>query len=93
MTSEYPRLIKLVSDGDPTTQYDTAVYAVDSDDGKRRPFFNETIYFSWFTDFSRVEELTLTEMAAIPLGASMPMHHGTWLSDRQMKEESEPGES
>ncbi|OGL82963.1 hypothetical protein A3B32_00710 [Candidatus Uhrbacteria bacterium RIFCSPLOWO2_01_FULL_53_9] len=78
-TSSYPRLVKLEDDGDPNTQHDTAVYAVDPDDGKRRPFFNETIYFSWFTDFSRVEILTPETMAAIPLGKPMWMHHGTWL--------------
>lgn len=78
-TSSYPRLVKLADDGNPDTQHDTAVYAIDPDDGRRRPFFNETIYFSWFTDFSRVEVLTPEAIAAIPLGASMWMHHGTWL--------------
>jgi hypothetical protein len=79
ITDNYPRLITLPDDGDPSTQYDTAVYAVNSDDGKRRPFFNETIYFSWFTDFSRVEVISAAEMASIPLGAPMWMHQGTWL--------------
>lgn len=74
----FPRLIKLVDDGDATTQHDTAVYVVDAE-GKRRPFSNETIYFSWFRDFSEVEELNSDAMAAIPLGAAVPMHQGTWL--------------
>lgn len=77
--SAFPRLVKLPDDGDPNTQHDTAVYAVDSDDGKRRPFFNETIYFSWFTDFNRVEVISAEEMAAMPLGKPMWMHQGTWL--------------
>ncbi|NQV11996.1 hypothetical protein HQ524_01405 [Candidatus Uhrbacteria bacterium] len=76
--STYPRLIKLVSDGDPSTQYDTAVYAID-DQGKRRPFSGESTYFSWFEDFDAVEELSPSAMATYSLGATMPMHHGTWL--------------
>lgn len=79
VNSAFPRLVKLPDDGDPSTQYDTAVYAIDSDDGKRRPFFNETIYFSWFTDFSRVEVISAQEMATLPLGKPMWMHQGTWL--------------
>ncbi|HJN84755.1 MAG TPA: hypothetical protein QF873_00365 [Patescibacteria group bacterium] len=76
--STYPRLVKLVSDGDPSTQYDTAVYAID-DHGKRRPFSGESTYFSWFEDFDEVVELSPSAMAAYSLGATMPMHHGTWL--------------
>ncbi|PIR47727.1 hypothetical protein COV06_01905 [Candidatus Uhrbacteria bacterium CG10_big_fil_rev_8_21_14_0_10_50_16] len=74
----YPRLVKLTDDHNASTQYDTAVYAIDSQ-GKRRPFSNETIYFSWFPGFDDVEEISASEMASIPLGAAMPMHQGTWL--------------
>ena len=76
--STYPVLVKLESDGDPSTQYDTAVYAID-DQGKRRPFSGESTYFSWFEDFDEVVELSPSAMAAYSLGATMPMHHGTWL--------------
>ncbi|HBU28027.1 TPA: hypothetical protein DEB00_02825 [Candidatus Uhrbacteria bacterium] len=74
----YPRLVKLVDDHNASTQHDTAVYAIDTS-GKRRPFSNETIYFSWFADFDAVETIPADQMAAIPLGAAMPMHQGTWL--------------
>lgn len=78
LTEYAPRLIKLFNDGDPQTQHDTTVYLVDSE-GKRRPFSNEVIYFSWFTGFSTVEEISPAEMASIIVGAPMPMHYGTWL--------------
>ncbi len=80
VTSSYPRLVKLPSDEDLSTQYDTAVYAIDPNTGKRRPFFNETIYRSWFgSDFDRVEIVSATEMASYSLGAPMFMHPGTYL--------------
>ena len=78
ITSVTPRLVKLFNDGDPATQYDTTVYVIDNE-GKRRPFSHEVIYFSWFTDFSLVEEISLEEMSSITVGAPMPMHYGTWL--------------
>lgn len=74
----FPALYKIQDDSNPATTHDTAVYAIDSE-GKRRPFTNETVYFSWFDSFSEVVEITPEAMADIPLGASMPMHHGTWL--------------
>ena len=80
IASTFPRLVKLPSDGDANTQYDTAVYAIDPLTGKRRPFFNETIYRSWFgSSFDRVEIITAEEMAAYPMGSSMFMHPGTYL--------------
>lgn len=76
--STYPQLVKLEDDGDTETTHDTAVYAIDNE-GYRRPFTNETVYFSWFTDFSQVTTLSPSSMATVPLGAPMPMHQGTWL--------------
>jgi len=78
ITHVVPRLVKLFNDGDPATQYDTTVYVIDSEE-KRRPFSHEVIYFTWFTDFSLVEEISLEEMASHTVGAPMPMHYGTWL--------------
>jgi len=72
------RLITLPDDGDPTTQYDTAVYFV-GDEDKRHAFPNDTVYFSWFQDFDDVEEITSEEMSDYPLGANITFRSGTYL--------------
>jgi len=55
-----------------------AVYILGSD-GKRHVFPTDTVYFSWFKDFSAVKVISDADLAAIPLGANVTMRPGTWL--------------
>lgn len=43
-----------------------AVYYYGSD-GKRRPFPNEKAYFTWYTDFANVQEVSPATLAQLPL--------------------------
>jgi len=72
------RLITLPDDGDASTQYDTAVYFVGSDD-KRHAFPNDTIYFSWFENFDDVVEIGAEEMSDYSLGGNITIRPGTHL--------------
>ncbi len=72
------RLITLPDDGDPDTQYDSAVYFV-GDENKRHAFPNDTVYYSWWEDFDDVEEISAEEMADYPLGANVTVRPGTHL--------------
>lgn len=56
----------------------STVYFVD-DDGTRRPFWNEPVYFSWYADFSDVVKVSDEKLAAIPMGRPMLVRPGTWL--------------
>ena len=66
-------LVKLADDGNPATQYDTAVYYVGSD-GKRHAFPNEKVYRSWYCGFDKVRILSSDEIAALPLGLNITYH-------------------
>jgi hypothetical protein len=48
-------------------------------DGTRSAFPNQTTYFSWYQDFSLVEEVTAGELAAYPLKGNMTIRPGTYL--------------
>lgn len=72
---EIHSLIKLQDDGDLETQADSAVYYVGSD-GKRHAFPNAKVFFTWYTDFAGVVEVSLEDMAAIPLGANVTYKPG-----------------
>jgi len=52
-----------------------AVYYYASD-GKRYVFPAEGVYYSWFSDFSNIVELTDAELAAIPLGGNVTYRPG-----------------
>lgn len=55
-----------------------AVYFVGAD-GKRHPFQNETVYFSWFKDFDRVRTISADKLAQLSLGDSVRVRPGTHL--------------
>lgn len=62
---------------------DTLIKLVDSDsvyycgaDGKRYVFPNDRVYFSWYEDFSEVIEITLEQIAEIPLGGNVTYKPG-----------------
>lgn len=48
-------------------------------DGKRHAFPTESVYQSWFADFSGVVTVSASEMAAIPLGKNVTYRPGTRL--------------
>src|SRR3990167_3673664 len=48
-------------------------------DGKRYAFPNDKVYFSWFTNFDDVVELSDEELAQIPLGGVVHYRPGVLL--------------
>ncbi len=55
-----------------------AVY-YNGDNGKRYVFTTESIYKSWYPDYSSVAQLTDSQLAAIPLGGNVTMRPGAKL--------------
>jgi len=60
-----------------TSPVHTSVYKVEN--GKRRPFFNEPLYKTWYSDFDSVKTITVEEVEAIELGNPMPIKPNTKL--------------
>ncbi|HDQ22848.1 MAG TPA: hypothetical protein ENN28_02615 [Candidatus Uhrbacteria bacterium] len=54
------------------------VYFVDNDN-RRHAFPSESVYFSWFEDFSKVQTIAAETLAAIPLGSNVTVRPGTYL--------------
>lgn len=54
-----------------------SVYEIQN--GKRRGFFNATVYYTWYSDFKAVKTLTVEEIEAIELGTPMPIKENTKL--------------
>ncbi len=84
-TSEFPvqevaigSLVKLVDDGDPATQADSAVYYVGADQ-RRHPFPNESVYSTWFTTFHGIKTIEQETMSAIPMGPMVTYRPGSTL--------------
>lgn len=71
-------LIKLEDDSNPATTADSAVYYY-GNDGKRYVFPNEKTYFTWYSDFSGVKEISITQMAGIPIAANVTYRPGVKL--------------
>ncbi|MBI4598786.1 hypothetical protein HY734_01160 [Candidatus Uhrbacteria bacterium] len=71
-------LVKLPDDGDPTTQADSAVYAIGKD-GMRHAFPSETVFRSWWQDFDDVALIDPENLAKYPLGANVTMRPGSHL--------------
>ena len=70
-------LIKLENDGNPLTTHDTAVYLVEN--GKRRPFLNERLYFLRYSTFENIQEIGPERMATLPVGAPVLPPPNTWV--------------
>lgn len=49
------------------------------DDGKRHSFPNESVYYSWYTTFEHVTEVSSLYMASIPIGKNVTYHPGSVL--------------
>jgi hypothetical protein len=71
-------LLKLPDDHDPATTVDAAVYLVGLD-GKRHAFPTESIFYSWFEDFSTLSYIDETHLAEYALGANVAIRPGTSL--------------
>jgi len=56
----------------------STVYYLGSD-GKRYVFPHESVYFSWYKDFSGVVTVSASELSSYPLGANIVMRPGTKL--------------
>jgi len=52
-----------------------AVY-VKGKDGVRHAFTNDKVFFSWFSDFSTVKEISASELSAMPLGKNVTYKPG-----------------
>ncbi|TAK04286.1 hypothetical protein EPO34_04060 [Patescibacteria group bacterium] len=71
-------LVKLPDDGDPTTDMDSAVYAIGGD-GMRHAFPSLTVYRSWYADFSDVAFIDPEHLASYQLGKNVTVRAGTYL--------------
>jgi len=76
--SPIDRLVKLADDGNPNTTADAAVYYYGSD-CKRHAFPNLSAYMTWYADFSKVNVISPTEMANMPLGKNVTYRPGVRL--------------
>lgn len=68
-------LVKLPDDGNPDTQFDSAVYFYGKD-CRRHAFPNEKAYFSWYPDFSSVVIVNASPLASMPLGKNVAYKPG-----------------
>jgi hypothetical protein len=74
-----PALVKLACPQDAGADHACkAVYYRDTA-GKRHAFPNAKVYFTWYADFSGVEEITPADMAAMPLGKQVTYRPGVRL--------------
>ncbi|PIR04063.1 MAG: hypothetical protein COV59_02670 [Candidatus Magasanikbacteria bacterium CG11_big_fil_rev_8_21_14_0_20_39_34] len=60
-----------------TSPKHSSVYLVEG--GKRRPFINESIYKTWYSNFKSVKTVSVEDVEAIELGDPMPIKSGTKL--------------
>lgn len=68
-------LIKLVDDNDPATQEDSSIYYIAAD-GKRHIFPNESVYRSWYCDFSEVKAMSAEDLAKYDIGSNVTYRPG-----------------
>ncbi|EKE01427.1 MAG: hypothetical protein ACD_21C00134G0003 [uncultured bacterium] len=60
------------------TQASSTVFLLGSD-GKLHPFPSETVFLSWYSDFSDVVTVETEQIAYYRLGKNVTMRSGTWL--------------
>jgi len=83
---EMPELPAAIEVGDIIKGINSNELYLVSSAGQKRLFPTETIYNSWFTDYSAVKEVSTDTLSQIPLGPNMILRPGTWL----MKITSDP---
>lgn len=67
---------KAASSGDLVKGTPSAVYYVTADN-RRFAFPNESTYFTWYKDFSKVKTISDTEIASLPLAGLVTVRPGT----------------
>jgi len=82
----YGTLIKLSCPSWATADHPCKTVYYFGVDDKRHPFPNSKIYFTWYSDFNAVTEVTEAQMATIPLGRSVRYRPGK----RMVKFTSDP---
>lgn len=75
-----PHALKIVKLACPAGAIDVnhpckAVYYVDAS-GRRHAFPNEKVYFTWYTNFDAVVQLSASELSALPLGTNVNYRPG-----------------
>lgn len=68
-------LVKLLDDGNPETQEDSTVYYLGAD-GKRHLFPNQSVFNSWYCDFSKVVSVEPRTLAKYPIGKNVTYRPG-----------------
>lgn len=48
-------------------------------DNRRHPFLFESVFFSWFSDFSEVKIVSSSQWDSVPQGSNVTVRPGTWL--------------
>lgn len=74
-----PGLIKLACPPEAGPDHSCKAVYYRGLDGKRHAFPNSKVYFTWYQDFSAVEEIPASEMAALPLGKQVTYRPGVKL--------------
>jgi len=69
-------LVKTACPADSTATHPCRSVYYRATDGTRHAFPNEKIYFTWYADFSGIEEITASEMADLPLGGNVTYRPG-----------------
>jgi len=78
-------LIKLPDDHNPKTNVDSSLYYF-ADDGLRYVFPNSKTYFTWYSDFTGVKEISAAQLGTIGIGGNVTYRGGV----RMIKIESDP---
>lgn len=74
-----PKLVKLACPAGAGTDHPCKAVYYRGLDGKRHAFPNSRVFFTWYQDFSTVEELPLGELSSLPLGKSVTYRPGSKL--------------
>lgn len=75
-TSAQNSLIKLACAANATVNDPCKAVYYYATDGKRHAFPNDKVYFSWFTDFSSVKEVSAEFLASLSLGKNVTYRPG-----------------
>lgn len=72
-------LVKLRCEKNATVDHPCKAVYFYATDGKRHAFPNDKVYFTWFSDFSSVKEVSSEFLASLTLGKNVTYHPGTKL--------------
>lgn len=72
----YGSLVKQICPADADVNHPCKAIYYYGSDGKRHAFSNERVYYTWYADFSTVQEISDVAMANIPLGRNVNYRPG-----------------